>query len=98
VHTTGLALEVFTLAFMRIDLPCRTASAAQSNIVIHPIILAFYNSGQVALELESYLTECAMPILCDLHNHPTLLPVVLVFRNRNSMKQNNSIRILLNAT
>jgi hypothetical protein len=98
VHTAGLTLEVFTLAFLRIDLPCRTASAAQSNIVIHPIILAFYNSGQVAFELESYLTESAMPVFCDFHNHPALLPVVLVFGNRDSVKQNNSICILLNST
>jgi hypothetical protein len=79
VHTARLALEVFTLSFMRIDFPSCTASAAQSNIVIHPIILSLYNSGQVAFELESYLTECAMPVLSDLHYHPALLPIVLVF-------------------
>jgi hypothetical protein len=98
VHPTGLALEVFTLAFMRIDLPCCTASAAQSNIVIHPIILAFNDSGQVALKLQSYLTESAMPIFCDLHYHPALLPIKLVLGNGNSVKQNNSICILLNST
>jgi hypothetical protein len=81
VHTARLALEVFTLAFLRIDLPGSATPTAQSNIVIHPIILAFYDSGQVAFELESYLTECAMPVLCDLHNHPALLPVVFIFRD-----------------
>jgi hypothetical protein len=51
VHPTRLTLEVFSFTLMRIDLPCRTASAAQGNIVIHSIILAFHNSGQVALKL-----------------------------------------------
>ena len=56
VHTAGLALEVFPLAFMGVDLPGSTASATQCHIVIHAIILAFDNSGQVTLKLESYFT------------------------------------------
>ena len=56
VHTARLALEVFPLAFMGVDLPGSTTSATQCHIVIHAIILAFDNSGQVTLELESYFT------------------------------------------
>ena len=56
VHPAGLALEVFPLAFMGVDLPGSTTSATQCHIVIHAIILAFDNSGQVTLKLESYFT------------------------------------------
>jgi hypothetical protein len=56
VHPAGLALEVFPLAFMRVDFPSSTASATQCHIVIHAIILAFDNSGQVTLKLESCFT------------------------------------------
>ena len=56
MHPAGLALEVFPLAFMGVDLPGSTTSATQCHIVIHAIILAFDNSGQVTLELESYFT------------------------------------------
>jgi hypothetical protein len=56
VHPAGLALEVFPLSLMGVDLPGSTASATQCHIVIHAIILAFDNSGQVTLELESYFT------------------------------------------
>jgi len=45
VHPAGLALEVFPLAFMGVDLPGSTTSATQCHIVIHAIILAFDNSG-----------------------------------------------------
>jgi hypothetical protein len=41
---------------MGVDLPGSTTSATQCHIVIHAIILAFDNSGQVTLELESYFT------------------------------------------
>jgi hypothetical protein len=98
VHPTGLALEVFSLSLVCVDFPSRSTSAAQGHIVIHPIILSFNNSGQVALELEANLTQCSMPIFCDLHDHPTLLPIMLVLSNRDAMKQNHSISILLNAT
>ena len=51
VHPAGLALEVFSLALMGVDLPGSTTPTAQSNIVIHAIILALDNSGMVTLEL-----------------------------------------------
>jgi hypothetical protein len=49
VHPTGLALEVFTLALLGVDLPSRATPTAQSNIVIHAIILADH-SGKVSLK------------------------------------------------
>jgi hypothetical protein len=42
MHPTGLALEVFTLTLLGVDLPSRATPTAQSNIVIHAIILAFF--------------------------------------------------------
>jgi len=45
VHTTRLALEVFPLTLMRVDLPSCSTSATQGHIVIHAIILALDNSG-----------------------------------------------------
>jgi hypothetical protein len=56
MHTTGLALEVFPLTLMGVDLPGSTTPATQCHIVIHAIILALDNSGQITLKLESYLT------------------------------------------
>jgi hypothetical protein len=49
MHPTGLALKVFTLALLGIDLPSRATPTAQSNIVIHAIILADH-SGKVSLK------------------------------------------------
>jgi hypothetical protein len=40
VHPAGLALEVFPLSLMGVDLPGSTTSATQCHIVIHAIILA----------------------------------------------------------
>jgi hypothetical protein len=97
VHPAGLALEVFTLAFMRIDLPGCSTSATQCHIVIHPISLANH-SGEVAFKLERNFSESTMSVLCNLHYHLALLPFKLIFVNRPAMKQDNNIGILLNAT
>ncbi len=78
MHTTRLALEVFPLTLMCVDLPGCSTSATQGHIVIHAIILALDNSGQVTLEPESYFTQATLSVLCDLHNHPGLLPLELV--------------------
>jgi hypothetical protein len=51
MHPAGLALEVFTLPLMGVDLPSCSTSATQGHIVIHAIILALDNSGMVTLEL-----------------------------------------------
>jgi hypothetical protein len=55
MHPAALALEVFPLAFVGVDLPGSTTPATQCHIVIHPIILALNNSGQVTLKPESCL-------------------------------------------
>jgi hypothetical protein len=94
VHTTGLALEVFTLAFMRIDLPSCSTSATECHIVIHTISLPNH-SGKVALKLECDFTESTMSVLSDLHYHLALLPIKLIFFSPNAMKQDNGISILL---
>jgi hypothetical protein len=82
VHTTGLTLEVFTLAFMRIDLPSCSTSATECHIVIHPISLPNH-SGKVALKLECDFTESTMSVLGYLHYHLALLPVELIFLSPN---------------
>ena len=69
VHTTRLALEVFPLTLMRVDLPSCSTSATQGHIVIHAIILALNNSGMVTLELEPRFICGAMSVLCDIENH-----------------------------
>jgi hypothetical protein len=47
MHPTGLALEVFALALMGVDLPGRSTSATECHIVIHAIILAFIIFGRL---------------------------------------------------
>jgi hypothetical protein len=97
VHSTGLALEVFTLSLMRINLPSCSTSATECHIVIHPIILANH-SGKVALKLQGDFSESTMSVLSYLHYHLALLPIELIFLGSDSMQQDNSISILLNAT
>ena len=73
MHPAGLALEVFSLSLMGVDLPGCTTSAAQGNIVIHAIILAFVifveDSGMVALKGEPSFVCHAMPVFGYVHNH-----------------------------
>ena len=97
VHPTGLALEVFTLSLMRIDLPSCSTSATECHIVIHPISLPNH-SGKVALKLECDFSESTMSVLSYLHYHLALLPLELIILSSNSMKQDNSISILFNTT
>ena len=69
MHPAGLALEVFPLSLMRVDLPGRSTSATQGHIVIHAIILALDNSGMMTLELEPRLICSAMSVFSNIENH-----------------------------
>jgi hypothetical protein len=97
VHPAGLALEVFPLTLMGVDLPGSTTSATQCHIVIHAIILALNNSGMVTLELEPRFVYSAMSVFCDIQNHLGLLPILVTLK-LFSVQQDNHIGILLNAT
>ena len=74
--------------------PQRWQMALFSSI---PSVYLLYHSGKVALELESKLLGDTVTVLSHIHNDLRLLPL-LVSLDMDSMKQNNHIGILLNAS